>query len=134
MDAGAETTASYLQNFVISLLQSPESQRKAQKEIDSIVGGDRFPVLADFEQLPYIKALVKEVRLILMNVLCNTCVCRINSHSTNQVFRFRPIFPVGLPHVTTEDIACKGYHIPRDSIIFMNICKPYLDRLLAPCS
>jgi len=34
MDAGAETSASYLQNFVISLLQSPESQRKAQKEID----------------------------------------------------------------------------------------------------
>jgi hypothetical protein len=68
MDAGADTTASYLQNFVISLLQSPESQLKAQKEIDSVVGGDRFPVLADFERLPYIKALVKEVSLILMNV------------------------------------------------------------------
>jgi hypothetical protein len=68
MDAGAETSASYLQNFVVSLLQSPESQRKAQKEIDSIVGGDRLPVLADFERLPYIKALVREVSLILMDV------------------------------------------------------------------
>jgi len=75
MDAGAETTASYLQNFVISLLQSTESQRKAQKEIDSVVGGDHFPVLADFERLPYIKALVKEVSLVLMNVRLLQYVC-----------------------------------------------------------
>jgi cytochrome P450 len=75
MDAGAETTASYLQNFVISLLQSPESQRKAQNEIDSVVGGDRLPVLADFEQLPYIKALVREVSLILTNVRLLQYVC-----------------------------------------------------------
>jgi cytochrome P450 len=68
MDAGAETSASYLQNFVISLLQSPNSQRKAQKEIDSVVGRDRLPVLADFERLPYIKALVKEVSLIPTDV------------------------------------------------------------------
>jgi len=97
LDAGAETSASYLQNFVISLLQSPVSQRKAQKEIDSVVGGDRLPVLADFERLPYIKALVREV------------------------FRFRPVLPIGFPHVAAENIAYKGYHIPRDSIIFMNI-------------
>ena len=75
MDAGAETSASYLQNFVISLLQSPESQRKAQNEIDSVVGGDRFPVLADFERLPYIKALVREVSLILTNVWLLQYVC-----------------------------------------------------------
>ena len=68
MDAGAETSASYLQNFVISLLQSPNSQLRAQKEIDSVIGGDRLPVLADFERLPYIQALVKEVSLILMDV------------------------------------------------------------------
>ena len=75
MDAGADTTASYLKNFVISLLQSPESQRKAQKEIDSVVGGDRFPVLADFERLPYIKALVREVSLMLTNVQLLQYVC-----------------------------------------------------------
>jgi len=68
MDGGAETSASYLQNFVISLLQNPESQCIAQKKIDSIVDGDRLPVLADFERLPYIQALVKEVSLILMDV------------------------------------------------------------------
>jgi cytochrome P450 len=75
MDAGAETSASYLQNFVISLLQSPESQRKAQNEIDSVVGGDRLPVLADFERLPYTKALIREVSLILTTVRLLQYVC-----------------------------------------------------------
>ena len=67
MDTGAETSASYHQTFVISLLQSPESQCKAQEEIDGVIGGDRFPVLADFECLPYTKALVMEVSLIFLH-------------------------------------------------------------------
>jgi cytochrome P450 len=46
MDGGVETSASYLQTFIIALLQSPESQLKAQEEIDSIVGGDRLPILS----------------------------------------------------------------------------------------
>ena len=67
MDGGTETSASYLQTFVISLLQSPASQRKAQEQIDSVIGGDRLPVLTDFEHLPYIKALVMEASLIFLH-------------------------------------------------------------------
>jgi cytochrome P450 len=61
MDGGVETSASYLQTFIIALLQSPESQLRAQEEIDNVVGGDRIPVLDDFKRLPYVKALVMEV-------------------------------------------------------------------------
>ena len=39
----------------------PEIQRKAQAEIDRVVGRDRFPTLADQPDLPYTAALVKEV-------------------------------------------------------------------------
>ena len=39
----------------------PETQRKAQAEIDSVIGNDRFPKLADMPNLPYTEALVKEV-------------------------------------------------------------------------
>ena len=39
----------------------PEVQRKAQAEIDRVVGNDRFPTLADQPDLPYTDALVKEV-------------------------------------------------------------------------
>ena len=39
----------------------PDVQRKAQEELDSVVGTDRLPELADKEDLPYLDALVKEV-------------------------------------------------------------------------
>jgi hypothetical protein len=38
----------------------PEFQRKAQEEIDRVIGNDRFPTLADQANLPYVDALVKE--------------------------------------------------------------------------
>ena len=39
----------------------PEVQKKAQAEIDSVIGTDRLPTYTDRESLPYIEALVKEV-------------------------------------------------------------------------
>lgn len=39
----------------------PEAQKKAQAEIDAVVGRNRLPTLADRASLPYVEALVKEV-------------------------------------------------------------------------
>ena len=39
----------------------PEAQRKAQDELDRVVGLDRLPTFEDREQLPYVEALVTEV-------------------------------------------------------------------------
>jgi cytochrome P450 len=39
----------------------PEVQRKAQQEIDSVIGGDRLPTAEDRPRLPYVEALVAEV-------------------------------------------------------------------------
>ena len=39
----------------------PEIQRKAQAEIDRVIGNDRFPTLADRANLPYVDAVAKEV-------------------------------------------------------------------------
>ena len=39
----------------------PEVQRKAQEEIDEVVGRSRMPTFADRDHLPYIRAIVKEV-------------------------------------------------------------------------
>ena len=39
----------------------PGVQKKAQAEIDVVVGPDRLPSFADRDSLPYIDALVKEV-------------------------------------------------------------------------
>jgi cytochrome P450 len=39
----------------------PEVQRRAQKEIDRVIGNNRFPTLSDRGKLPYISALLNEV-------------------------------------------------------------------------
>ena len=39
----------------------PEVRRKAQAEVDRVIGGDRLPTLADQPNLPYVDALMKEV-------------------------------------------------------------------------
>jgi cytochrome P450 len=38
----------------------PDVQRKAQAEIDAVVGRNRLPDFNDRESLPYINAMVKE--------------------------------------------------------------------------
>lgn len=43
------------------MTNNPEVQRKAQAEIDAVIGFDRLPTLADRKHLPYVEALVKEV-------------------------------------------------------------------------
>lgn len=39
----------------------PEVQRKAQAELDIVIGTDRLPTFKDRSDLPYIDAMVKEV-------------------------------------------------------------------------
>ena len=39
----------------------PEFQRKAQEEIDRVIGNDRLPTFVDQANLPYLDAVVKEV-------------------------------------------------------------------------
>lgn len=39
----------------------PEVQKRAQAEIDSVVGLGRLPSFGDRQNLPYVEALVKEV-------------------------------------------------------------------------
>lgn len=36
----------------------PEVQKKAQEELDRVIGPDRLPEFKDRDQLPYINALV----------------------------------------------------------------------------
>lgn len=72
MDGGVETAASYMQNFILALVCYPACQAKAQAEIDDVVGGDRVPTPEDFNDLPYLRALIKEVEFVARNfVVCS---------------------------------------------------------------
>jgi cytochrome P450 len=58
--AGSDSTVSALGTFVLGMLANPEAQRKAQAEIDSVVGAGQLPDFTDEAALPYVSAIVKE--------------------------------------------------------------------------
>ncbi|KAJ3148532.1 hypothetical protein HDU89_004629 [Geranomyces variabilis] len=97
MLAGIETTAGSIAWLLSILSHHPEIQRKAQAELDAVVGRDRMPTLADMNDLQYIRAMLKEV------------------------LRFRNPFPQGIPHFTTEDDTYEGFHIPAKSVVMINV-------------
>jgi cytochrome P450 len=39
----------------------PEAQKRAQREIDAVIGSYRLPTFSDRGSLPYVNALIKEV-------------------------------------------------------------------------
>ncbi|KAA1473597.1 cytochrome P450 [Dentipellis sp. KUC8613] len=97
MEAGTETTATFILHFLLMMVNHPEVQMKAQREVDNVVGEDRAPILEDFESLPYVQAVVSEV------------------------FRMRPPLHLCLPHYTTADEVVENYLIPKDTTILVNI-------------
>lgn len=50
---------------MLAMILYPAVMRKAQAQIDEVVGRGRLPTAADRENLPYIKAMVREVSCIL---------------------------------------------------------------------
>ena len=106
----------------------PEVQRKAQEEIDRVIGGSRLPTLADQPNLPYVDALVKEVfRWQQVGPLGELDVVYFLSEVTGWCSPFvtaeadRCWAIPGIPHVATEDDAYKGYFIPKGIVVIANI-------------
>ena len=60
LEAGSDTTASSILVFLLYMVCYPEVLKKAQAEIDRVVGGDRMPGWEDEEKLPYLIACIKE--------------------------------------------------------------------------
>jgi len=53
-------TVSAVQFFFLAMALYPEVQKKAQAEIDAVIGNNRLPDFSDRDALPYINAIVKE--------------------------------------------------------------------------
>lgn len=66
----------------------PEVQAKAAREIDLIVGSERLVNFDDWPSLPYVEALQREV------------------------WRWQPVFPLGVFRSAKSDDVYKGYYIP----------------------
>jgi len=82
----------------------PEVLKKAQAEVDRIVGSDRLPNMDDEPRLPYIRAMIKES------------------------LRWMPTTVTGaVPHATTKDDEYMGYFIPEGTSIMLNVWSIHMD-------
>ncbi|WXC45694.1 hypothetical protein QX201_005393 [Fusarium graminearum] len=94
MNAGTDTTGATLLSFFAAMVIYPDVQKRAQEEIDRVVGHSRLPSFADKANLPYINSIAQEA------------------------LRWHTLAPMGFPHMTTENDIYKGYFIPKNILLF----------------
>ncbi|EMD37321.1 hypothetical protein CERSUDRAFT_153900 [Gelatoporia subvermispora B] len=97
--AGSDTTISSVSTFFLAMTCFPEIQKRAQQEIDTVIGTDRLPLIADHDRLPYVCAIISEV------------------------LRWQPVTPLGGIHKSMEDDIYKGYFLPKGTWILPNVWK-----------
>lgn len=98
LEAGSDTTSSTLYGFVQAMLVYPDVQRKAQAEIDRVIGPSRLPTMDDIDQLPYVRCCMKET------------------------LRWMPTTILGaVPHAVTQDDEYLGYVIPKNAGVLHNV-------------
>ena len=92
----------------------PDVQKKAQDEINYVVGSDRLPVIMDRERLPYVNAIIKELLRWSTPVPFGEIYYSVECWPLAYLLQ-------GLPHVASTDDTYNGYHIPKGAAIIPNI-------------
>ncbi|KAL1813449.1 hypothetical protein ACET3Z_023514 [Daucus carota] len=95
--AGMDTTSISAEWAMAELVKNPRVQRKAQEELDRVIGSDRIMTEADFSKLPYLQCVAKEA------------------------LRLHPPTPMMLPHKASANTKLGGYDIPKGSIVHVNV-------------
>ena len=91
----------------------PEVQKKAQAEIDAMVGSKRLPDFYDRPSLPYVNVVVKESsRWNLVAPLGRSSVIIIVAAILT--------ISEGIPHLSTNDDEYNGFYIPKGAIMMGN--------------
>ncbi|KAI0441678.1 cytochrome P450 [Xylaria telfairii] len=86
---GVETFSALISSY-------PDVQKRAQEELDRVVGRNRLPNVDDEAMLPYCHAIVKEIE------------------------RCHNPFWLGTPHVASEDFTYQGQFIPQGTVCILN--------------
>ncbi|XP_077141795.1 cytochrome P450 2G1-like [Ranitomeya variabilis] len=91
--AGVETSSTTL-TYSLLLMKYPNIIEKIHKEIDQVIGRDRYPKMQDRRQMPFTDAVIHEIQ------------------------RFIDLIPMGAPRKTTKDITYRGYSIPKNTNVY----------------
>ena len=79
------------------MVLNPKAMKKAQEELDRVVGKGELPDFSHKDNLPYIDALVKEV------------------------LRWSSPLPIGVPGKAMQDDVYRGYLIPAGATVIQNV-------------
>lgn len=94
---GSDTTVASTSSFFLAMTLYPDVVKKAQAELDAVVGPHRLPTFADWEKLPYLDAVFKEV------------------------LRWAPVTPFGGHHRLIQNDVQNGFLIPAGTAIIVNM-------------
>lgn len=92
-----DTSATVIDWAFSELIKNPRVMKKLQKELEEVVGKQRMVEESDLERLEYLDMVVKET------------------------LRLHPAGPLMIPHEATEDCVVNGFHIPKKSLVIINV-------------
>ncbi|KAE8727634.1 hypothetical protein F3Y22_tig00005411pilonHSYRG00035 [Hibiscus syriacus] len=85
---GSDTSSNLIEFLMAEIMNKPEVMRKAQQELDEVVGKDNLVEESHIHKLPYLLTIMKES------------------------LRLHPALPLLIPHCPSESCTVGGYAIP----------------------
>ncbi|KAF8953240.1 cytochrome P450 [Flammula alnicola] len=106
--AGADSLFSVMQSFILAMVLFPEVQRKAQNEINLIIGNGSPPPYTERERLPYVHKVFLET------------------------LRWARVAPLGIAHQAICDDNYRGMYIPSGTVVMANVWSISMNEKLYP--
>ncbi|OWM71848.1 hypothetical protein CDL15_Pgr017731 [Punica granatum] len=103
---GTETSSNTVEFIMAEMLNKPHILRKAQQELDDVIGKDSIVEESHISKLPYLQAVMKES------------------------LRLHPPAPLLVPHCPSEDSLLGGFRVPKGSRVFVNVWAIHRDPTL----
>ncbi|KAM0952159.1 putative cytochrome P450 [Dioscorea sansibarensis] len=103
---GTATSSNTIEWAMAEMMKKPEIMRRAQEELDQVVGKDSIVEESHISKLPFLAALIKEV------------------------LRLHPGLPLLVPHCPSSPSTVAGFSIPQGSRVFINVWAIHRDHSL----
>ncbi|KAL7165172.1 hypothetical protein ACSBR2_040949 [Camellia fascicularis] len=95
---GKPNLSDFFPEFAMAeMMNKPEVMKKAQEELETVVGKGSIVEESHINKLPYLQAILKEV------------------------LRLHPILPLMVPHCPSQTCIIGGYTIPKGARVFINV-------------
>jgi flavonoid 3'-monooxygenase len=97
--AGTDTTSTIVEWSLAELIRHPALLRRAQDELDAVVGRDRLVSESDLPRLTFLNAYA----------------------AMKETLRLHPTTPLSVPRMAADECEVAGYHIPQGAQLLVNL-------------